>query len=88
MVNRVKIDTLGSKYPRFAENARMNYKSFQISGIITAEADFNRRFLNETDDEFKDSLEGYNENIGNIWQLRNDTIIESTDNPIVEGEHD
>lgn len=88
IVNRVKIDTLGSKYPRFAENARMNYKQFQINGLITAEADFNRKFMDEKDDEFAPSIEAYDENIGNVWQVRNDTIIESTENPIKDGSHD
>lgn len=88
IVNRVKIDTLGNKYPRFAENARMNYKSFQISGTITAEADFNRQFLNETDEEFAPGIEAYDDNIGNVWMIRNDSIIESTDKPILEGQHD
>ena len=88
IVNRVKIDTLGSKYPRFAENARMNYKQFQITGIITAEADFNRQFLNEKDAEFTSSLAAYDDNIGNEWLVRNDTIIESTDSPILKGQHD
>lgn len=51
IVNRVKIDTLGNKYPRFAENARMNYKQFQISGIVSAESDFNRKFMSEKDEQ-------------------------------------
>nr|DAN84876.1 MAG TPA: hypothetical protein [Caudoviricetes sp.] len=47
VVNRSKIDTLGGKYPKFAENAQMNYKQFSISGLISAQADENRLFLEE-----------------------------------------
>lgn len=88
VVNRVKIDTLGGKYPRFAENARMNYKQFQISGIVSAEADFNRKFMDETDETWEYNLESYDDNIGNIWQVRNDTLVESTENPVKESFHD
>lgn len=49
VVNRSKIDTLGGKYPKFAENAQMNYKQFSISGLISAQADENRLFLKEKD---------------------------------------
>lgn len=49
VVNRSKIDTLGGKYPKFAENAQMNYKQFSISGLISAQADENRLFLEEAD---------------------------------------
>ena len=48
-VNRAKIDTLGGKYPKFAENAQMNYKQFSISGLMTAEADFTEKFMAKTD---------------------------------------
>lgn len=74
VVNRVKIDTLGSKYPKFAENARMNYKQFSISGLISAEEDFNKEFLNYTDEKYADSLEAYSNNIGNEYLIRNDTV--------------
>lgn len=52
VVNRQKIDTLGGKYPRFVENAQMNYKQLQIQGIISAEGDHNRKFLNEFEGEW------------------------------------
>jgi hypothetical protein len=87
-VNRVKIDTLGGKYPRFAENARMNYKQFSISGLISAEEDFNRKFLDEKSEEFAPSLEAYDKHIGNDYQVRNDTLIGSFDNPLTSGKHD
>lgn len=88
IVNRVKIDTLGNKYPRFVENARMNYKQFQISGYISSEQDFNRKFLNEKDEIYKDTLDAYDYHIGNEWLVRNDTILESTEKPTKNGFHD
>ena len=36
----------------------MNYKKFSISGLLTAEADFNRKFLNDLD--YMDQMEDYN----------------------------
>ena len=51
-MNRQKIDTLGGRYPKFVENAQMNYKQFSISGLISAEGDFNRTFLSEFNGEF------------------------------------
>lgn len=51
VVNRQKIDTLGGRYPKFVENAQMNYKQLSLQGIISAEGDFNRKFLNEFDGE-------------------------------------
>ena len=46
-VSRTKFDTLGGKYPKFAENATLKYKQFSISGLISAEADVNQSFLNK-----------------------------------------
>ncbi len=46
-VSRAKFDTLGGKYPKFAENAILKYKQFSISGLISAEADANQSFLNK-----------------------------------------
>lgn len=88
VVNRVKIDTLGGKYPKFAENARMNYKQFSISGLISAEEDFNRKFLDDNDDEFAPTLEAYDEHIGNEYQVRNDTILNAVEDPFMQGQHD
>jgi hypothetical protein len=48
VVNRSKIDTLGGRYPKFAENAILNYKQFNISGYISSEADFNQKFLDKS----------------------------------------
>ena len=45
-VNRAKIDTLGGKYPKFAENAVLNYKSFSVSGSISATNDDAQLFMN------------------------------------------
>lgn len=47
VVNRAKIDTLGSRYPVFAENAVLNYKQFTISGTLTAMTDDAQLFLNQ-----------------------------------------
>lgn len=47
VVNRTKIDTLGGRYPKFAENAILNYKQFSISGYISTEGDYNQLFLNK-----------------------------------------
>lgn len=55
VVNRTKIDTLGSKYPRFAENAILNYKQFSISGIISAESDVYSEFANKAELIYHDS---------------------------------
>ena len=45
VVNRQKIDTLGGRYPKFAENAAMNYKQFSVSGLISTQEDENEHFL-------------------------------------------
>ena len=47
VVNRTKIDTLGGKYPRFAENAQMNYKQFSITGLISSQMDENKLFMEQ-----------------------------------------
>ena len=75
VVNRVKIDTLGSRYPRFAENAKIHYKQFQLTGLLIAEADYNRKFLNDLD--YADDMAAYDNNIGGKYIIRNDTIKES-----------
>ena len=36
-VNRTKIDTLGGQYPIFTQNAKLKYKTYAISGRISAE---------------------------------------------------
>lgn len=58
-VSRTKTDTLGGKYPRFTENAILNYKQFSLSGTISSEADFNQKFLNKKE-YFKDIYDYYN----------------------------
>jgi len=72
VVNRQVINTLGSKYPKFAENAHMNYKKFTISGLITAESDFNRKFLNDRDYAYE--MNQYDKNMAGKYQVRNDTL--------------
>lgn len=74
VVNRQKIDTLGGKYPKFAENAQMNYKQFSISGLIDAESDFNRYFLN--DEDYIQQMKDYNEQMNGKYMVRNDTIAD------------
>ena len=49
VVNRQKMDTIGGKYPKFAENAAMNYIQFSITGMISAQEDENKFFMNEED---------------------------------------
>lgn len=76
VINRQVINTLGSKYPKFAENAQMNYKKFTISGLLTSEADFNRKFLNDRD--YADEMNDYDEFMGGRYEVRNDTISDGT----------
>lgn len=47
IVNRSKVDTLGGKYPRFSENASLNYKQFTVNGLISSQEDENQLFLKE-----------------------------------------
>lgn len=47
VVNRAKIDTLGGKYPKFAENAILNYKQFSISGLLTATSDMEEYLITQ-----------------------------------------
>lgn len=74
VVNRQKIDTLGGKYPKFAENAQMNYKQFNISGLIDAESDFNRKFLD--DRNYSDAMNTYDNEMNGKYEIRNDTIAD------------
>lgn len=57
-VSRTKFDTLGGKYPKFAENAVLNYKQLSISGMISSEEDENQQFLNKKD-HFGDEYSAY-----------------------------
>lgn len=64
VVNRQKIDTIGGKYPKFAENATMNYIQFSITGLISAQEDENHLFLDEQDyyGDMYQNYSIYNEN--------------------------
>ena len=86
-VNRQKIDTLGGRYPKFVENAAMNYRTYSISGVISAEEDFNRKFLNEFDGEYieangresfdyyyQEDIKNYDKEFNTKYIVRNDTI--------------
>lgn len=57
-VSRTKMDTLGGKYPRFVQNAALNYKQFSISGLISTQADDEGMFLTK-EDVFGDMLTNY-----------------------------
>lgn len=72
VVNRQVINTLGSKYPKFAENAQMNYKKFTITGLITSESDFNRKFINDRDNA--NEMQDYDKYMDGKYEVRNDTI--------------
>lgn len=58
VVNRQKIDTLGGRYPIFAENAIMNYKQFSISGLISTQEDEDGLFLTKRE-YFGEEAENY-----------------------------
>ena len=66
---------MGGRYPKFAENAKVHYKQFQLSGLITAESDFNRTFLNDLD--YNDEMSLYDEKMDGRYQIRNDTVREA-----------
>jgi hypothetical protein len=59
VVNRAKIDTLGGKYPKFAENAAMNYKQFSISATITGMLDLDGTFYDR--EKYFKSIDGTEE---------------------------
>lgn len=75
VVNRVKIDTLGGRYPKFAENAKLHYKQFQLSGLIIAESDYNRKFLNDLN--YRTDMATYDDRMNGAYAIRNDTIKET-----------
>lgn len=74
IVNRQKVDTLGGKYPKFVENAQMNYKQFSVSGLIDAESDFNRKFLD--DRNYANAMNIYDNEMNGKYEIRNDTIAD------------
>lgn len=61
-VNRTKIDTLGSKYPKFAENAVLKYRQMDISGTLAASVDGAEMFLRKDDELDKTLYERYKNN--------------------------
>lgn len=75
-IQRVKFDTLGSKYPRFAENAKMNYRQYSLSGLICAEGDFNRTFMSELEEPYLSNMRKYDEAFDGKYMLRNDTLAD------------
>lgn len=87
VVNRQKVDTLGGKYPKFVENAQMNYKQFSVQGLIAAEEDFNRKFLNEfqgkwnqDSQEYEYYYQGdmtvYDQELNGTYIIKNDTVAD------------
>ena len=87
-VNRTKFDTLGGKYPKFAENAAMKYKQFSISGLISSEADANQVFLNKEkyfkdNGEFKYGYALYNEYLNDegISSIQRNDFLPNGTNP-------
>ena len=84
VVNRAKIDTLGGRYPKFAENAILNYKQFSISGFISSEADPHEKFLDK-EDYFGDNYQRYQvykQDMGIKDLVRNDCEDYNQDNTI------
>lgn len=76
VVNLQKMDTIGGRYPKFAQNAAMNYTQFSITGLISSQEDENHLFMNE-EDYFGDTYQNYtlynennrvNENNNYLWE--------------------
>lgn len=84
VVNRAKIDTLGGRYPKFAENAILNYKQFSISGLISSEADVHEKFLDKRDyfDDNYTRYQVYKQDMGVTDLVRNDVIDYLPDNSV------
>ena len=59
VVTRQKIDVIGGKYPKFAENAALNYKQFSVTGMISAQMDEFTTFMTKKG-YFKDEYGNYN----------------------------
>lgn len=57
-VSRTKMDVLGGRYPKFVENASMNYKQLSITGLISSQEDENGLFLTK-EDVYQDMLTSY-----------------------------
>lgn len=57
-VSRTKMDVLGGRYPKFVENAAMNYKQLSITGLISSQEDENGLFLTK-EDVYQDMLTNY-----------------------------
>lgn len=80
VVNRQKVDTLGGRYPKFTENAILNYHQFSISGTISTQEDENELFLSKKaffgdeydnyiiyeKDEYRDGY--HKENYNYLWE--------------------
>lgn len=53
-----KVETIGSQHPYIIRNGNVNYKDFQISGLISYHTDETHMFMKETDLKFAE-FEGY-----------------------------
>lgn len=76
VVNRTKFTTLGSKYPKFAENAQVGYRQYSITGLVSAEGDFNRTFISDVDGKYVDDIKAYENKFGDTYIVRNDTVAD------------
>lgn len=85
VVNRAKVDTLGGRFPKFAENAILNYKQFSINGLISSEADVHQKFLNKRsyfDDNYQ-RYQVYKSDTGVKDLVRNDYDDYLTDSEVL-----
>ncbi len=68
-VLETKIDTIGGKYPFVIRNGNVQYKEFQLSGLISMLMDDNEKFIQ--------GLIGYNNEIRERTLESNDKLIEN-----------
>lgn len=66
-----RTDTIGSKFPFIRRNANVNYKTFSISGLITAFCDEEGRFINKNN-IYNENFEAYKDynNENNITEYQ------------------
>ena len=66
-MQETKIDTIGSKYPFFVRNNRVNYKEFPIQGLISYLMDENSMFISK--EELGLELISLNSDFGTDWSV-------------------
>lgn len=69
VVSRSKIDTLGSRYPKFIQNDILGYKQFSVSGIISSQSDVQWKFI----DKKSYFGENYSDYLDYMYSERNST---------------